>query len=790
MWFFHNPGLLGINARNLLYIKAYNQKKAVLMADSKLKTKHFLAARGIPTAKLYASISEKKELKNFNWNALPQSFVVKPDSGYGGEGIIIIKDRKGKKFIKSNDESISQETLKDHIEDILDSRYSMNEISDIALFEQILIAPEPFASIAYKGLPDIRVIVHNLIPVMAMLRLPTEKSDGKANVHLGGIAAGIDISKGEITYTTQYGKRISEVPGYGDITGLKIPHWEKILLIASRVQQISNLGFAAIDISLDKTSGPVLLEINARAGLSVQIANMAPLHRRLERIEGIKVQTPEKGVRIALDLFGQRAERPTEQKEKPIIGVNDTIEIIGEKGKQKVNARVDFSKEKTMVDQHLARLLGIEPDTKCKLNIKTQRIVTVVDIGDLGEDTPVQLGMRDLKDILIDPNKKTILRNAVKIPKISWPSIFTEKPSKNTKSLALESSLMDIDKQIHLLHYLKPINLEEEEKQILADTNYNPQFIYKPLNFNAEEFITTIQNMAFPDSIIGILWKKKADEIIRKINLLQARGTDQFVEKSIELYGAPDPLLVEEAEAFVKTMPTTFPEEGPMINALQAKAKFEEILAKYGLKQWSVSIQKELISDVIAGKEKNISIREDATFSSQRLKGTIAHEIETHVLTFVNGKTQPYKIFQRGLADYLFTEEGLAIYNQNNVQSHPIPKTYWPASSTIGVDKALKGSFVETVNALISLGFNRARAQRVALKTKRGLIDTSKPGGFTRELVYFKGNKMILAFIEKGGDLRDLYHGKINLNDLYLIKKIPELKPPWLLPFYLQEKED
>lgn len=788
MWFFHNPGVLGINARNLLYIKAYNKKKAVLMADSKLKTKHFLAARGIPTAKLYASLQSKKELKIFNWDSIPKSFVVKPDSGYGGEGILIIKDRKGKDFIKSNGDTISRQELNEHVEDILDGRYSMTELADTAIFEQVLTAPEPFASIAYKGLPDIRVIVHNLIPVMAMLRLPTRESDGKANVHLGGIAAGIDISKGEITYTTQYGKQITEIPEYGDITGLKIPNWEEILLIASRVQQISNLGFAAIDISLDKTTGPMLLEINARAGLSVQIANMAPLRRRLERIEGIKVQTPEKGVRIAIDLFGQRIERSTPKTEKTIIGLTDTIEIIGEKGKQQVNALVDFSKEKTVIDRHLARLLGIVPDVKCKLNIKTDKIVTVVDVGDLDENTPVHLGTRDLKNILIDPNKKTAFFKSIKIPKIFAIQSFIEKPFKNAKGIALESTLMNIDKQIHLLNHLKPINLEEEENKTSKDSQYNPQFIYKPLSFDAEESLNSLERLTFPDSIMGTLWKKKADEIRRKINLLKAIGTPEFTQRSIELYGNPDSLLVEEAYSYVKTMPKTFPEEGVIINAIQAKAKFEEALSKYGLKQWSVSIQKELISDVIAGKEKNILIREDAVFSSQRIKGTIAHEIETHVLTSVNGKAQPYKIFQRGLADYLLTEEGLATYNQNKIQPYPIQKTYWPASSVIGVATSLNGSFVNTVNTLIKLGFSHSRAQRVALKTKRGLTDTSKAGGFTREIVYFKGHKMILSFIENGGDLRDLYYGKINLKDLPLIKKIPELKQPWLLPFYLQDK--
>ena len=782
MWFFHNPGILGINARNLLYIKAYNPKKAVLMADSKLKTKHFLAARNIPTAKLYGTISRKKELTTFKWDTIPSAFVVKPNSGYGGEGIIVIKERKGKDFVKSNGEIIFLKELKDHVENILDGRYSINDMPDIALFEQVLIAPEPFASIAYRGLPDIRVIVHNLIPVMAMLRLPTRDSDGKANIHMGGIAAGIDMAKGEITYITQYGKQISSVPGYGDISGLKIPYWEEILLIASRVQQISNLGFAAVDISLDKTTGPVLLEINARAGLAVQIANMAPLRKRLERIEGIKVQTPEKGVRIALDIFGQRVERPVSQKVTPVIGLIDVIEIIGENGNQRVNVCVDLSLEKTIVDRRLAQALGIDKNSKCKLNFDTYRIITLVDIADLEKNVPVRIGTRDLKNILIDPNKKTILTT----PEIPTTPVFIEKSLKHPDELATESQLMDIDQQIHLLHYLRPLNLESEEARILENLKYNPQFIYKPLDFDPDKFLYCIDSMVFSDSPIGILWKRKANEIRLKINLLKAIGTEQFTEKSIALYGAPDSILLEEANKMISDMPKIFPKEGSMMDSRQAKIKFEEVLNKYGLHEWSVVIRKDLVSDVITGKEKNILIRENATFSAQRLKGTIAHEIETHVLTAVNGKIQPYKIFQRGLADYLFTQEGLAVYNQNQVQSQPIYKTYWPASSIVGVDQALKGSFVKTVNALLDLGFDTARAHRVALKTKRGLADTSALGGFTRELVYFNGNKMILSFLKKGGNLKDLYYGKINIDDLSIIKQIPGLKQPYILPFYLR----
>ena len=80
----------------------------------------------------------------------------------------------------------------------------------------------------------------------------------------------------------------------------------------------------------------------------------------------------------------------------------------------------------------------------------------------------------------------------------------------------------------------------------------------------------------------------------------------------------------------------------------------------------------------------------------KKISGTIAHEIETHAFTAMNGALQPYKIFQRGLADYLMTEEGLAVYNQEKTESSETIKKYWPASSVIGIYRAMHGSFADT----------------------------------------------------------------------------------------------
>ncbi len=756
-----------------------------MLADSKIKTKNFLSARGVPVARLYHVIHNKKELKKFDFNSLPNSFVIKPNAGYGGEGIMIIKGRKGGNFIRSNDELISIQDLAKHLNDILDGRYSLAGITDAALFEQRLEAPEFLKKMAYKGLPDIRIVVHNLIPVMAMLRLPTESSNGTANIHMGGIGVGIDIAKGELTYATQYNKKIDSIPGFGPIKGVKIPHWDDFLLTASKVQQITNLGFAAVDMVLDKNMGPVLLEINARAGLQVQVANMAPLRKRLERIQGIKINNPEKAVRIAQDIFGHKIETKHEHIDgKTVIGTLERVEVIGKNETAKIIAKIDPSIEKSVLDEIIAKQVDLDEKGKCRFNLAGQKVTTVVDRqGFKNQGYQMLIGQRDLSAFLIDPSKKTIIQTTDKNTPII-KRYFSEAELKK-----IDDELADIDSKIKLLSHLRPTNLKEENLKFLNDPHYNPQFEYKKLGFDPKNFFSRLKRLEFPETAMGTLWKKKADEITRKIRLLEARATNEFTQRSIELYGTVDEKLLQRALDQIKSMPTEFPKEGKRMTAKEAKKHFEKAINDYGLKGWRVKIKEDLVSDAIAGKENTIFIREGASFTMDRLKGTIAHEVETHAFTAMNGARQPYRLFQRGLADYLMTEEGLAVYNQEQTESTETIKKYWAASTVIGVDEAMRGSFVDIYLKVVDAGFGAERAWTVALKTKRGLADTSQPGAFTKDAVYFKGHQMIEDYVQNGGDLKLLYCGKTNLEDLETIKKVKGLKTPLYLPAYLREEK-
>lgn len=786
-------GILGINARNLLYVRPLNPKKAVRLADDKLKSKHFLSARDIPVPKLYAVIRSHEELEKFDFSSLPASFVLKPNLGFGGEGIIPIIGRKNGAYEKSSGSWMSQDEFEEHIGDVLEGRFSMSGAMDTAFFEQRIICHDDLAPFAYKGLPDIRIVVYNLIPVMAMLRLPTRESDGKANLHQGALGVGIDIARGTATHISLKNKIIDEVPEVGAIRGVKIPYWDEILHIASRVQLITNLGYVAVDIVLDKNTGPVLLEINARAGLGLQVANLAPLRRRLERIQGVKVNTPEKGVRIAQDMFGNKIEKEVKKVSgKEVIGNQEKITLFGENGSRIVWASVNPLVERSSIDKDLVNEMGLShteegsDSVKVKFNLSETRIQTVARVEDLsGKSFDMILGRRDLKNFLIDPSKGR--QNSGRLPHFNKKKAESISQSNEVNYREIDEAIIAADLGIKLLYHLKPTNLREEREKFFKDHSYNPQFEYPDLLFDPfqlKEDLKKIESKLEDDSALTKLFHRKIKEIYKKIKLIESIGTPHFVENSIALFGEPNERLKASAQEKLKQQPKVFPTLDKLPTD-QIILEFEEVFKSYGLEQWKVKLKRDMVAMVTAGKKNSVFMRDDVSFSKNRLRMVIAHEVETHILTAENGKAQNYGLFSRGFANYLITQEGLAIWNQEQVSSADNEKNYRTAALVFIVDFAMRHSFVETFDYCQKLDMNLRRAFQTTVKVKRGLEDTSKAGAFTKELVYMSGYTQVKDFIAKGGNIKDLYYGKYNLEDLDLIKQIPYLREPRYLPKFL-----
>ncbi len=360
--------VLGMNARNLLYVRPYNPKEARKVADNKLLCKRILKKAGLPVPELLGRVRNFADLTDFNWDSLPNSFVLKPNRGLGGEGIVVVygRNKRSGNWVKADKKEVTVDQLKMHIHNIFEGSYSLAGQPDKAFFEERVKLNRIFKPYSYRGIPDIRIIVFNKIPVMAMLRLPTEASQGRANLHLGGICTGIDLATGLTTYSisrnlsTQQDYSLDFIPGTRlPLSGIRIPYWQESLEIAVRCQEVSGLGFLGVDIMIDRDKGPVIAEINVRPGLSIQNANRETLGDRLERVKGLNIKKVRKAVRLAQDLFGGEVEEEVEEMTgKRVVGIFKKIMIEGPIRKRIVDAKLDTGAYYTSVDEELAIELG------------------------------------------------------------------------------------------------------------------------------------------------------------------------------------------------------------------------------------------------------------------------------------------------------------------------------------------------------------------------------------------------------------------------------------------------
>ena len=306
-------GVMGLNCRNSEYIARFNERRKYPLVDDKLITKRLAQQSGIAVPELYGVVEMEHQIRDLA--ALLRQFmefVIKPAQGSGGDGILVIGGRAKNMYRKSSGDFMAQDEINHHVSNILSGLFSLGGQPDKALIEARIHFDPVFENITWQGVPDVRIIVYRGVPVMAMVRLPTRQSDGKANLHKGAIGAGVDMATG-ITLTAVQGNDI--VTDHPDthypVTGVQIPHWLTLLTIASRCQEMTGMGYIGVDLVLDERLGPLMLELNARPGLNIQIANRCGLMKRLPLVDAAldALTDVDQRVAFAMHSFGTGVQR-------------------------------------------------------------------------------------------------------------------------------------------------------------------------------------------------------------------------------------------------------------------------------------------------------------------------------------------------------------------------------------------------------------------------------------------------------------------------------------------------
>ncbi len=307
--FFANPftlrkrGVLGMNDRNINYINPLNPRKYLPLVDNKLNTKKIAEEAGISVPKLLKTMKYQAELKELGvYLKTLNAFVIKPCSGSGGKGILVITKRKGNVFRKNSGEYISLREIYYHASNIISGLYSLGGKNDVVMIEALVEFDPIFEPYSYEGVPDVRVVLYKGYPAMAMLRCSTSQSDGKANLHQGAVGVGLNMKNGKALSAVQFNQPIKVHPDtQQDFTKLQVPYWKEILHLAASCYEITHLGYLGVDIVIDKNLGPLILELNARPGLAIQIANKEGELPRFKKID-TQLTTVSSKKRVAFSM--------------------------------------------------------------------------------------------------------------------------------------------------------------------------------------------------------------------------------------------------------------------------------------------------------------------------------------------------------------------------------------------------------------------------------------------------------------------------------------------------------
>jgi alpha-L-glutamate ligase-like protein len=294
-------GIIGMNQRNFGLISRYNPRHLYPLVDDKLKTKLLAQKAGITVPTLLGTVQYQHDVRLLKEILRPHDqFVIKPAKGSGGKGILVITKYDHNLYFKPSGDTLQLGDIERHVSNILSGLHSLGGKPDTVMIESLIQLDPVFSDYSYEGIPDIRIIVFRGYPIMAMLRLTTHASDGKANLHQGAVGVGIDIGSGAALHAVQYGETVSHHPDTRKtFSELVIPHWDKLLQLAAACYEMTGLGYLGADLVLDRDQGPMIIELNARPGLSIQVANHAGLAPRVAVIETLQTIDPDPHTRAA-----------------------------------------------------------------------------------------------------------------------------------------------------------------------------------------------------------------------------------------------------------------------------------------------------------------------------------------------------------------------------------------------------------------------------------------------------------------------------------------------------------
>ncbi len=801
-----------MNARNLQYIKKFNPQKSIRLANDKFKSKKFLNERWIPVPKTFDLITNRSDLYTYDFKSLGvEELIAKPCNWSRWRGIYRIKPIETPEdahllwddsmfdlffnqqslykdqWYKVGSEVIPDQTLRRYLVDVLDGKNSMWRWWDNILLEELIVPGSWFEPFCTEWLADIRVIVFNLIPVAAMLRVPTVESDWKANLDRWWIWLWINVSTWKVRSMFQnwtiYKKDFPSE--YEKMEGKKISYWNDILSYSSKVQYFTNLWYLALDWVITE-EWPKLLEINARAWLKFQLAAILPLRRRLDKIKDMKVNDPEKWVEIAKTLFTEDKGQLISASKVIYLSQHWKLKKETQEGKKitmDVIVDVDIKRQRTTIWNQVRDFLWDEI-VSFSLELQDSHI-TFHDFSFKGskktEDNTIILGRDLAQEYYLKPIKKIFTSQHV----ISNKNVIEHELD---KLHILDENLFKLSKLLNLSRILKPTNyLEELDNFITWNGHYNPKFtynrpsdkklhsIYQQINRLKEKYFDYSSWMKSPFSIIFL---NKANELLKKHALLVAYKKQKYseiLESNKALFWPIDPELIKESKRMIFDHEN---DDHQLWRKLQS-LEIREYILSYLTQQWFHWVHVYFDSNTTSrltvarsAKKINIKIMQWLIIREKDLQATLAHEVDVHVRRYMNWSKTWRHILRQWTAHFISDEEGLAVTESLKY----LPEWYerkWRFLRYYYLSLVANKDFAGIASIIMWLRNVTLRtAFSDVLRVKKWIQNTwfiDEWAVYYKDKVYLDGQKKIQKWIDAWWDTEDLMVGKITIQDLEIV---------------------
>jgi len=693
-------GILWNNARNLQLIKKFNPKKAIRLADNKYRTKKFLWDRWIPVPETYAFIKSRQELQQADFFNMPsQDYIVKPNKWSRWRGIYRVHipqeeiEREESMFgrtwwsrqLKVGSQMLSEQERKTRMVDILEWQHSLWMSYDAAMVEELIIPWGWFEPFCEFWLADIRLIAHNLVPVAAMLRVPTAVSWGTANLDRWWLWIGINIATGIIESMSVNNKIYKNKfpPAYAHFRGKRISYREDILLYSSKIQYLTNMWYLALDRVITE-DGPKLLEINARAWMKFQLACVLPLKSRLRKIQNLDIPTPEKWVEVCKSLFNPQKWSLIWKKD--ILYVSQTWELVLEHIGEKKNTfqyidvvvDIDMQSSRNRLSEDLYALVQWDwiHQASVRFDHNKQVIKHIKRYPLKGEErAKIVLWRESVSKYYIKPIKKIF----TKVDVIKQSMIL---PDEHDELHILDEKIHKLWRSLNLSRILKPTNfLEQLDLFIEYNGSYNPRFTYnrptKKKMDSIKEEIDLLRKQYFPSqsgfqSKFARLFEEKIDEMEHKHSLIQAYKDQDFERISLyneRLYGPIFPNLVKQAKERIFDQESDDTLLWAYLTSGEVRARIRKMLREYNVKWAHIVYDAEMTAkmSIKRGDTITIKIPQWVRYRDLELQSTLDHEIWVHVVRWLAGKATGRHILSSGTAWFIVDEEGLASWKSREI---------------------------------------------------------------------------------------------------------------------------